>query len=266
MKFKKNYLSNYLNNAPVALAIERALECQILSSRRFARPILDAGCGDGLFASILFDEPVDTGIDRQPQELKIAQYRAMYRELICCSADQVPRQSGFYKTILANSTLEHIKESDRTLREWYRLLDDEGRLYVTVPTEKFQQYTWIAQLLAWSGLQGFSAKYQRCFNRFWKHYHCYSIEEWRQRFKSSGFDIVQTHTYASKRICLLNDFMLIFAVPSKWIKCVWGRWVLSPRLRRILLVPLYGMIKTMIDGSEKEESGAIVFFALKKIK
>jgi len=32
----------------MALAIERSLECELLSQQSFSRPILDLGCSDGL--------------------------------------------------------------------------------------------------------------------------------------------------------------------------------------------------------------------------
>ena len=65
MKFKNNFLYNYLKEAPVALSVERSLECEILSNQEFKYPILDLGCGEGVFANMLFDEKIDVGIDSQ---------------------------------------------------------------------------------------------------------------------------------------------------------------------------------------------------------
>jgi len=65
MKFKSDFLYNYLKQAPISLAIERSFECEILSKQKFQRPILDIGCGEGLFALILFDEKINVGIDNR---------------------------------------------------------------------------------------------------------------------------------------------------------------------------------------------------------
>jgi len=40
MRFKENFLKNYLNEATIPLAYERAFECEILSSQEYLRPML----------------------------------------------------------------------------------------------------------------------------------------------------------------------------------------------------------------------------------
>ena len=58
MNFRKDFLKK-----PLPSAIEQTLECQILSSKTLEHPMLDLGCGDGIFAYVLFDEKNDIGID-----------------------------------------------------------------------------------------------------------------------------------------------------------------------------------------------------------
>ena len=57
------FVSKYISKAPLALALERSFECHILSQNTYEHPILDLGCGDGIFASILFKDKIDVGID-----------------------------------------------------------------------------------------------------------------------------------------------------------------------------------------------------------
>ena len=73
MIFNPNILEKYLGETPIPLALERALEGEIYQSLPFERPILDLGCGEGLFAKIVFAEKIDTGIDPNPKELKRAE-------------------------------------------------------------------------------------------------------------------------------------------------------------------------------------------------
>jgi len=49
---ERNYLKEYLKIAPTSLALVRAIECRLLSRIEFKHPLLDIGCGDGLFASL----------------------------------------------------------------------------------------------------------------------------------------------------------------------------------------------------------------------
>ena len=78
MKFNNNYFINYLKETPVPLAYERAFECYILSKQKFKRPILDLGCGDGIFAKMLFDEKIESGLDPLSYELKYAKRTNKY--------------------------------------------------------------------------------------------------------------------------------------------------------------------------------------------
>ena len=72
---------------PAPLAIERSHECDILPRQLFEHPILDVGCGDGLFSYCLFDEKLDTGIDPRTEELAHAQRYLGYEELIATTGD-----------------------------------------------------------------------------------------------------------------------------------------------------------------------------------
>ena len=70
--------------SPVSLELsltwrERALECERFATRSYARPILDAGCGDGVFSRMLFNGVIlDCAVDSDPED---ANYRATLAEL-----------------------------------------------------------------------------------------------------------------------------------------------------------------------------------------
>src|SRR3954447_20907977 len=101
VRFGSNFLANYTAKTPLALAFERTLECRILSQGNFARPVLDLGCGDGIFASILFAEPIDTGLDPDKQELEQARRTGVYNELIACAGSKIPKPDGSYQTVFS---------------------------------------------------------------------------------------------------------------------------------------------------------------------
>jgi len=265
MRFKNNFLENYMVEAPIPLAVERSLECEILSKQDFDRPILDLGCGEGMFAYILFDEKIDVGIDPNSRELERARKYGMYHELIQCSGNEIPKESGTFNTILSNSVLEHIPTLKPVLWEAYRLLSDKGKFYITVPTNLFDHYTIGYQLFSFMKLHKLAEKYRNFFNRFWNHYNYYSKDKWEALFRECGFKVVNSQEYDSKPICMLNDFLVPFALPRFLMKKTINRWVLFRRIRRIYIYPFYLFAKYLIKRCENGKQGGIIFFSLSKL-
>ncbi|MFA4955715.1 MAG: class I SAM-dependent methyltransferase [Candidatus Methanoperedens sp.] len=265
MKFKENFLMNYISNSPISLALERAMECEILSHQEFARPILDIGCGDGLFAYNLFDEQIDTGIEPNTKELERAKELNCYHELINCNGDNIPKKDGIYNTVFSNSVLEHIEPLDPVLKEVHRLLSKNGYFYATLPTNKFDQYTIVNQILIKIGLKSTARKYRSFFNNFWKHYQYYSPEEWGQLFERIGFRVVECVEYGPKKTCLVNDFFMPFSFCSLVTKKLFNRWILFPSWRKVYLFPLYYISSKSLKKSIGVHNGGLVFFKLKKI-
>ena len=231
MRYKDNVFHRYLSNAPLPLALERLMECRIYLSRNLVRPILDLGVRRGLFARMLFAEKVDTGIDPDPAEIERARASEAYSELIQCGGDSIPKPDGYYNTIFSNSVLEHIPNLEPVFREANRVLAIGGRFYFTVPSDWFEQYTGINKLLCGMHMTGVAAKYRSFFNRFWKHYHYYSIEKWESVAKQAGFVVVESFSYDPEFLCLLNDLLVPFALPSFLAKKFLNRWVFFPGFR-----------------------------------
>ena len=102
MKFNKNLLLQYMSMAPLALAFERYLECRIFQKHPFDSPVLDLGCGEGLFSHILFAEKLDIGIDINLRELDRARQLGAYVELIHATGDSIPKPDASYNTIISN--------------------------------------------------------------------------------------------------------------------------------------------------------------------
>ncbi|MBU1152821.1 class I SAM-dependent methyltransferase [bacterium] len=264
MRFKKDFLYSYLKEAPASLAIERSLECEIFSKQEFTPPILDIGCGDGLFAFILFDEKIDVGIEPNGRELGKAEEYGMYKELIQCYGNDVLKKSESFNTIFSNSVLEHIPEFQPVLNEAHRLLTPEGKFYVTVPTDMFDKYSILYQLLSLFKLNNLAERYRKFFNKFWKHFNCHKKEDWEKIFRDSGFEVIDSKEYDSKSICLINDFLAPFAFLSFIMKRMTGRWIMSPNLRKIYIYPFYLIAKGLIRRYESGNTGGIIFFSLKK--
>jgi SAM-dependent methyltransferase len=264
MKFHQDILERYLGLAPIPLAFERTLEARIYQRHGFRRPILDIGCGEGLFAKVVFAERIDTGVDPNPREIERARALEAYDELIECKGDAIDKPDGHYHTVLSNSVLEHIPDIEPVFHEAHRLLARGGKFYVTVPSHRFEEYSVVNQLLCAFGSRALAARYRAFFNRFWRHYHCYHPEEWSALARRAGFTISEIHTYGTKRVCLLNDFLAPFSIISFVIKKLANRWVLLPRLRRLVMTPVAAAGRWMLEGAENAPDGGLVFMELTK--
>jgi SAM-dependent methyltransferase len=266
LKFKDDLLLRYITVAPLALAFERYLECKIYINLPLEHPILDLGCGEGLFANILFAEKIDIGIDPNPRELERARQLDSYEELIQCYGDKIPKSTGAYNTIFSNSVLEHIPDLSPVLEEVRRLLSDDGTFYFTVPSDKFDHFSVLNILLSSLELESMASAFRKSYDLFWRHYHFYPLAKWEELIQAHGFEISQSFEYDPQPICTLNDFLAPFGLISYVIKKFTNRWILFPSLRKIIVKPFIGRFMKLLENSQKTQKGGLVFIAAKKVK
>jgi SAM-dependent methyltransferase len=259
MRFRNSVLSNYVGLAPIPLAFERYLEAEIYAGCSFEGPVLDVGCGEGLFAMVVFADQIDTGLDPDPRELSRAAKLGSYKELIQGSGDAICKPDCTYKTVFSNSVLEHIPDLDPVLKEVHRVLDHGGRFYMTVPTDKFDQYSVVCHSLLKLRLNGLAERYRKFFNRFWRHFHCYTPEDWIERVERTGLNVVMAQTYGSKGSCLLNDALVPFSLISYLFKRLINRWSLFPAVRRFVLSPVIRCGSSFLAGKQNVPNGGLLF-------
>lgn len=269
LQFKDDYSDVYVTTVPAALAFERILECNIYRNFNFVSPVLDLGCGDGLFTKHLFADAIDVGLDPGHGEIRSARETNAYQELICCFGNQIPKANDSFNTVYSNSVLEHIEDLDPVLMEVKRVLKSGGFFYLTVPTDQFEHYAFISRVLTALSLKGMSDKFCRFYNRFWVHYHFHTPEQWAERFGKIGFEVVTQREYAAKNICTLHDVLAYLALPTFLSKKLFHRWIMIPSIRRIYAPFIAAFGRWTRDNLEKTEDfrkpGGLIFFALRKV-
>ena len=100
----------------------RSLECEQYARRPLPGPILDVGCGDGLFALTVFGKQLEAGIDLDQKEVDRAIQRQAYKKTVCGSVNYLPFSSKSFKTVISNCVLEHVPDIDGALKEISRVL------------------------------------------------------------------------------------------------------------------------------------------------
>lgn len=86
-----------------------------------ARPVVEIGCGAGVLAGAF---PGYIGLDVSHRAL--LDVRRQGRPAVRCDAVRLPLRSGAVRALMSFSTLEHIPEPERTLREIDRVLAPGG--------------------------------------------------------------------------------------------------------------------------------------------
>jgi len=260
----RDYLRNYLAQAPLSLAFIRAIECRHLSGLDYQHPILDVGCGDGLFASILFREKIDVGIDVSSREISLARRRGVYEELKVASAMDIPYPDRSFATVLSNGVLEHIPEIDMALKEIARVLKVEGTLILTLPGHLLKEYFFSYTLLRKLGLRRLGEWYTKRLNRFFRHYNLHSPQTWRERMAKANLEMVSYRYYNSKPVIWLHELTLVTSFPAFLNKRLFHRWILFPKLRRWLLVPILEKCLRRYYQMETKPGASLLIVAKKR--
>jgi len=241
------HLERYLQAAPVSLALERATEVRWFVSLPIQEPVLDLGCGDGLFAERTFGQPLTVGIDFNVAELQIAAGQGAYRAVSAADAARLPFHSGSFASVVSNSVLEHLGDLPGALAEVRRVLRPDGRFWFAVPSPLYGELLFYATLLRQLGLHRLAAGYADLINvRLQKNIHCLSLDDWRRLLADAGLRLVRHESYLPRPVMFVSDLGYPLAIPAKLWKRWLGRWILWPALRRPLaallarlLMPVY---------------------------
>lgn len=220
------FVARYLREAPLFAAIVRGVECALLrEAGDFPRPVLDLGCGDGVFAAVAFTEPLDCGLDPGANSLREAVGQKAHRLLCAGSATEMPFPDAHFRSIVCNSVIEHIPDIEGTLRECRRVLAAGGRLWITTPSHHFGPMLAGSRVFRTIGWRGATDAYARWFNGHSLHFHTDSMETWHERLARHGFTVQRSFYYLSPQAHGVFDLMHYLS-GWRWIRRrLTGRWV-----------------------------------------
>jgi len=177
-----------------SLAAWRAAELKVLRQCTLTHPVLEIGCGNGRFASLLMSR-WDWGIDCNPRQIsKSAGSKGLYGNLAAMDARALEFSDGAFATVFANCVIEHIPDVHRVLAECRRVLRPGGQLLATVPLREMNRHLLLAA--GW---------YARWRAGQLEHRNLLSADEWVAAVSGAGFATVRTTPYLSPAMCELWD-------------------------------------------------------------
>jgi SAM-dependent methyltransferase len=236
-------------------AFWRYFELQALKQINYERPILEIGCGDGQFSSLVFRE-IDDAIDVNPRSVEKCRRLAghLYRRVQCLDARDLEFSECGYATIYANCVMEHIPDIEKVLAGCYRGLRPGGKLVITVPLIQMNEHL----LFPWSW-------YAKVRQHQLVHVNLFTKQEWQKLLLTTGFSDIQYRPYLSGNACKFWD-----ALDSPG--CIgFGRYRLAPilgkafglmpaRLKDRTISRLSGWLssKARANGSQEPECAVVV--------
>ncbi len=232
-------------------ALWRGVETMALARVALTPPVLDIGCGDGIFALMLtassierdFDDfqvyhgrieacrcsyslerPLDVGLDLEWPSLPKASALHAYRLTTCADASHLPFKNESFSTVLGNSSVEHMPPLSEVIAETWRVLKPGGRLVLTVPTTSLGQHFFFSRILARCGLPTWARRYADAVNQRLAHHNLLSADEWRAKLAAAGFSEFSYESLLSSRAVATWD-LLRFADEAGLGKVTFGRGV-----------------------------------------
>jgi SAM-dependent methyltransferase len=259
---QRNFLREYLQDMPAFLALLRGIECCLFErTGPFQEPVLDIGCGDGYFASLVFNKPLCAGIDSDKKIIHEAKVRGFHQHVVAASAAEIPFPSGFFNTVISNCVLEHIIELDKALQEIHRVLRRGGHFVFTVPGHRFGEMLLGSSFLRFCRLKRLSMAYGNWFNRISLHYHTDSPDIWVKRLDDYGFRIKHWQYYLSPAGHRAFDLAHYLSVPRLISRKLSGKWVAFPNPVSNFFFEYW--LRTYYEEGPSGEGPYIFFHALK---
>ncbi len=225
---KKDFLWENLKRLPYFRSFLRAVESRFYEDISLKEPVLDVGCGDGIFAEITFAEKITVGFDPSLQSLCEPANRKAYDNILQAEGAFIPFADGSFSTVISNSVLEHIPDLDVVIPEIRRVLKPGGLFVFCVPNDNLLKNLSISNGLDAVGLHSLANAYRKFFNTISRHHHADPYTVWQKRLERSGFTIEKWWNYFSPHNLHTLEWGHYLGLPSLINKKVFGRWILFP--------------------------------------
>ncbi len=224
----RDYLWPHLTSLPYFRAMLRAVEARLLQEVDLPAPVLDIGSGDGHFATVAFDRPLDVGIDPARGVMREAASRGGYRLLVCTPGAPLPVAEHSFASALSNSVLEHIPQLMPVLVEIHRALRPGAPFAFTVPNPGYRTELSLPRQLRRLRMRAAGKAYADWFMWMSRTRNLFYEDGWAERLGEAGFKIERTFRYFSPRALAMLEWGHYFGAPCLLPRWITGRWILAP--------------------------------------
>ena len=252
-----------LKSIPAFRGVLRAIEARFYFAVDLPGPTLDLGCGDGHFAQLTFDRKIDVGIDPWWNPLKKSYRAQAYDVLLQGMGDKMPFPDKSFASAFSNSVLEHIPDIQPVLNETGRVLQQNGRFLITMPSQFFTQELGGAQWFEKMGMDGMADRYRKFFNGIARHEHTDGPDVWAARLAQAGFAIERWQYYFSTEALHALEIGHVQGMPSAIMHALTGTWIVAPW--ESSLSPTEKWLRPFYDEEASAEQGTCILIVAKKV-
>lgn len=238
----------YLHFSPIALALFRSAELRPLAEVKLERPVLEVGCGGGLFARCALKDYVDVGLDISPRQVRRARATNCYERLDVADARSMPYADNSFRTVLAISVLEHIGGPQQTLGEIYRVLEPNGTFVATIVLRDLNEFLVVPRFLGRISLSRIGRAYVGAFDAVFRHASMHRQTEWDQMLEDAGFLVTERTTVVSRPTMRWFEMFLCTAWPYRLLSRWNNRPLRPPRCSRLLATWMRNIVNRTGDG------------------
>ncbi len=224
----KDFFWLHLRDLPYFRAMLRSVEADYFQDYELKPPVLDVGCGDGHFASLVFDKPIDIGIDPWTGPIQQAAQRSGYRHLVQSEGASIPFPKEYFSSAISNSVLEHIPQVQSVLGEVARVLKPDAYFLFSVPNKRYLSELSIASKLRRIKLSWLADSYSNWFKRMSRVHHNDQPGVWISRLNNAGFYVEKWWHYFSPQAMRVMEWGHYFGVPTLLPQLITKRWILAP--------------------------------------
>lgn len=259
---KKDFLWAHLTALPYFRSLLRAVEANYYQDVDLPAPVLDVGCGDGHFASVVFERRVDIGIDPELGSLQEARQTGAYRMLLQADGANLPYPDHSMGSAFSNSVLEHIPHLDDVLKEVGRVLKPGAPFLFTVPNPGYHDELSFPNWLRELGLRSIASRYREWFMRMSRTIHMLDREGWRAKLTRAGFAIEDAFDYFAPSALHVLEWGHYFGGPCLLPRALFGRWIIAPFRWNLWLTERF--VRRYYDPSPRDNGTYSCYLARKQ--
>jgi SAM-dependent methyltransferase len=251
----------YFPHSPTALAIKECARLSVMRRYPCPGPVLDVGCGDGLFAHMAFEGAEVWGIDINAAEGRWAAATQAYTQIILGDITRATLPESFFATCVANCSLEHVPRIDLALRAIRGSLLPGGLSYLFVPNVEWASHLTSARVLRQLGLPSWARHIQDSIDRQFRHHHLHDAPGWGRVVAEAGFELLAVEPVLSTATTVAFEAFLLPSLAGLLNKQLTTRWTNFPNARRALARPVYQVVRAIMDRADATPTAEFLIVA-----